>query len=393
MMFPLLLLFSCSEQNRIISVYTDIPEAVLLINQFNNTQSDYTARVVFSDLYENGEEDESIDIILGRSLHTPEYMEKMTSLDRFRENSYIASIYPEVLQACTRQANLKLLPLSIDLPVLLQKKGEIKGKIADWEEVTNGMEVFNTVKEDHLVKAGFSPLWSDDFLLSYLSTDTVSFQDFLNDPQKGYQSKTENLAAWIGKYNKDQEEIHHFMDKYMYIPYYRLLAGDRTGFSINRLTEYILLPDEVTNQLSFRYFGTDGYLQPLQIISAGIPLKSSAPEGAEAFLLWLMEDETWDNLYREIIQNRDSLFGLNGISASYRVNETILTGIYPALKGMIPYPGEFERIPQPVPQWEKVLKEVLMPQIRENLQGEIPSTNMSETYEKWLLLNPDPLFP
>ncbi len=394
-MFILILFLSCSRDDRFINIYTDLPEAVILADQYNRQNTGYTAKVIFSNQQEEDKEIPAADLILNRNLHTPAYMAGFENLDHLREEEYIKYTYPAVLLACQYNTELKLIPLSLDLPVLLEKAPLVsgEGKTADWEELSRKAEEFNSLQDEALTRAGFSPLWSNVFLISFLLDSATDFQSLFEDPQVTYGAATGNLKGWIRDYNHDLPAILGFNEKYMYIPDYRLLTEGRIGFTVKNLSETMLLPDEIRKNLSFRYFAPRRKLLVTSLVSAGMPLNAQNREGAESFLLWMMQKHIWRDYYTEVIRNRDQIFAFGGISANREVNEEILTGIYPDLKEFVPYPGEFARIPQLVSQWDKVKEQVLLPHIREVLTKEAPPESLRNEYQQWLLLNPDPLMP
>ncbi len=386
------LIVSCKKDTPNIVVYTDIPEAVILMNQFNTDQSDFTVETLFLNNPEENISLESTDLILARDIHAPAYMELMKNLNKYRANEFLQGIYPEILQSCILDTELKLIPLSLGLPLAVRSTPtESAGKYIDWKTLSEEASAVNSYNDGHLTRTGFSPLWSDDFILSYLTAGSGSTLTLLETEGDYYLKKTGELTQWIEENNSGSTEIERFMEKYMYIPDYRLLSSDRIGFCIMKLSDYLLLTDSITHKLSFKLFTVSGRLQPTQIISAGIPEGAPNSDGAEALLSWLIQKDTWESFIYSTIRNRDKAFGLEGISASYTINESIFSKAYPILKEHIPYPGEFDRISTPVPQWKRIKQELLLPHTLKVLKGEEQSSDLGEEYRKWLLLNPDPL--
>lgn len=374
-------------------MYTDIPEATLLLTQFNNQQSDFTAEIHHIKETDNGNNITKGDLLLSKDIHTDVYLSRMMNLNKLRETPYIQTVYPEVLQSCIYEKELKLIPLSMDLPLVLFKGDSYTGdsKYMNWTELRKSASSFNIFNDGQLTHTGFSPQWSHDFIMDYLSAGTISFQDFIDNPSELYKEKTSGLKTWTTENKQGPEEITQFNSKYKYIPDYRLIMSGRIGFSFLSLSEFMLLPDSITTELSSRIFTTDAHLRPRQIISAGFFMDPPNPEGVNALMEWLLREETWDYYVHNIIQNRDSIFGLDGISANYGINETVLSKAYPALKGKIPYPGEIGSIPPPLPQWEKFCDELLIPHTLKVLSTAVAAETLKEEYRKWLLLNPDPL--
>ena len=362
------------------------------MNQFNTDQSDFTVETLFLNNPEKNIALESTDLILARDIHAPAYMKLMKNLNKYRADDYLQGIYPEILQSCILDTELKLIPLSLGLPLAARSTpSESTSKFMDWATLSKEAAEINHDTNGHLTRTGFSPLWSNEFILSYLTAGSCSTQSLMETESILYQKKTEELIQWINENNSGSPEIQRFMGKYMYIPEHRLLSDDRIGFSIMKLSDYLLLTDSITHDLTFKLFTVSGRLQPTQIVSAGIPEEAPNSDGAEALLNWLTKKETWESYIFSSIRNRDKVFGLEGISANYTINESIIAKAYPLLKEHIPYPGEFDRISTPVPQWKRIEKELLLPHTLKVLKGEEQSADLKEEYRKWLLLNPDPL--
>ncbi|OQY35650.1 MAG: hypothetical protein B6241_00210 [Spirochaetaceae bacterium 4572_59] len=332
-------------------------------------------------------------MLLSKDIHSDVYLSRMMNLNKLRESPYIQNVYPEILQSCIYEKELKLIPLSLDLPLIIFNENSYSGesKYMSWEDLSESASSFNISNDGRLTNAGFSPQWSHDFIMDYLSTVNISFQDFMENSSEIYKKKTFELSSWNIENNQGTEEIKQFNSKYRYIPDYRLIISGRIGFSFLRLSDFMLLPDSITAELSSRIFSSDNHLRPRQIISTGVFMDPPNPKGVDALIKWLLQEKNWDSYIHNIIQNRDRIFGLDGISANYRINETILSKAYPTLKGKIPYPGEFGSIPAPLPQWEKVCDELIIPHAIKVLSAAAEAKSLTEEYRKWLLLNPDPL--
>ena len=391
----LLLLFSCSRENPRLLIYSDLPEAVLLADLFNAGEYGYTALIINTDRTGVAEETPEADLVISRDIQAPSYMNNFLNLNALRGEEFITSVYPEVLLSCIYNTELKLIPLALDLPVVLEKKSfpPRETKFADWEELSLTAENFNRFKDEALTHTGFSPLWSDEFLMAYLSSETTDYDALFRTPSEEFQPASNQLREWIDQYNAGPESIQAFNEKYMYIPDYRLVSENRIAFSVRNLTDTILLPDQVRNNLSFRYFSPENRLQISSLISAGIPKSTENREAAFVFLKWMMNKQTWSDYYNDVIMNRDRIFAFSGISSSLMINQEVLVNIYPDMKNRIPYPGEFARLPSIVTQWEKVRNEVLLPFYKRALISEISINGIREEYEKWGLLNPEPWLP
>ncbi|MDA3957294.1 hypothetical protein [Oceanispirochaeta sp.] len=385
-----LLISGCSQVDRSLTIYSDSSEVAELVNLFNQTQSLYEASFIYKpsgnkEMINPGQN----DIIFENGLHG--YMEKMKSLDDMRENIFVKSIYPEILKTGILETSLKLIPLSLDIPVVLSKEKQNGKKFITWKDLTLESKEFNILKEGSLIQSGFSPLWSDSFLSTYYHTrihtligemDDIDFNDFIRTGDE--------LILWINDINGSIELDHGFSEKYRYIPDYRLIREGRTAFTVIPLSEWALLPDNISRELEIQPLIIDGGLQSLKILSVGIPLTAKNPEGAKVFLTWLLEEKTWEDYLLLTGRNRDDSFAfLGGISSSETLNTKILPKTYPWIEPYIPRTGEFDRQADLPPQWIFLWKDLLLPMIRESISNPLYDRDMGKEYEEWLLLHPD----
>jgi hypothetical protein len=343
-----LLISGCSQVDRSLTIYSDSSEVAELVNLFNQTQSLYEASFIYKpsgnkEMINPGQN----DIIFENGLHG--YMEKMKSLDDMRENIFVKSIYPENMKTGILETSLKLIPLSLDIPVVLSKEKQNGKKFITWKDLTLESKEFNILKEGSLIQSGFSPLWSDSFLSTYYHTRIHSFIGEMDDIDFNDFIRTgDELILWINDINGSIELDHGFSEKYRYIPDYRLIREGR------------------------------------------IPLTAKNPEGAKVFLTWLLEEKTWEDYLLLTGRNRDDSFAfLGGISSSETLNTKILPKTYPWIEPYIPRTGEFDRQADLPPQWIFLWKDLLLPMIRESISNPLYDRDMGKEYEEWLLLHPD----
>jgi len=395
----ILLPSGCRKEQKHVEVYTDIPEAVILTDLFNSSQSEYTAHLRF--ISGDQETDMNLaeqDILLTSDLYAEEYKSRLQNLNFLRDTAFVRQLYPELKAAGLYGTELRVIPLSAEIPVVYTGEdfsGDLKGlRIITREELEALSESHNRESDGNWTHLGFSPLWSDSFLFAYISSLTDSYQTLLTDPGPARNAIAGELEEWIVRQNGGIEKDRNFDRKYRYIPDYRLIAEKRILFSLSDLSEYMLWPDSITGSLEFRYLAPEGKILPRNITSIGIPANSPNPEGAETFLRWLLEEQTWRRYLDSNIRYRDEAFGiLNGISACYPLNENLLTEYYPELTGWIPTPGDFGRIPRIPEQWNRISRELLLPHLKEVLADTAEPEDLPDEYRKWLLLNPDPWLP
>jgi len=384
-----LILTGCSREENDILVYSDLPETVELVNLFNQTQTLYKASFVYAASEEEVLNPNLNDIILSRSLQS--YKERMLSLDSYRNTDFVKSIYPEILKSGIQDTTLKTIPLSLDIPVVIAADLPGDSKFYSWEEISSHSGVFNKVVDGSLTQCGFSPLWSDSFLTAYFYSGISSFADDMETNNLDDMKNIVNeLVSWISNVNGSLELDQNFNEKYRYIPDYRLIKNGRIGFMVSSLSEWTMLPDKISRDLEAKTLTLAGGVQSTAILSAGIPVTASNPEGARAFLSWLLTEKTWDDYLRLTGRNRDDSFAfLGGISSSERINRNILVEYYPALGEFIPLKGEMIRFPGILPQWTVLWDDFLLPRIKESIRNPQVVRDIAGQYKKWILLHPD----
>jgi hypothetical protein len=386
-----LLMIGCSKLDRTLTIYSDSVETAELVNLFNQTQSLYKASYIYrpegSNLSINPGEH---DIVISHSLQG--YLDKMLSLDDLRETDFVNSIYPEILKMGISGTSLKTIPLSLDIPVVLTKDLQNDKKFISWEELGIQSKSFNVLKEERLTQSGFSPLWSETFLSAFYRSRIPSISKELDGNEfRGFAETAQELSEWIQDINGSLELDNDFSEKYRYIPDYRLILTGRTGYSVMPLSQWSLLPDSVSRELKIQPLIINEGLQNIETLAVGIPQTSENPEGAKAFLTWLLEEKTWEDYLLLTGRNRDEGFAfLGGISSSESLNAGLLLEAYPWTEPLIPRKGEFAKQSVLPPQWRLLWNDLLLPLVKESIAHPSIEKDMSNEYRKWLLLHPDP---
>ncbi len=386
------LLFSCRKENPQLTVYSDTAETAILVDLFNQTQKNYHARFIYAGT-EKGELQGpgSHEVIIGRDIHSSAYKTRMKNLDGYRTSSFVSSVYPSILKTGVEDRELRTIPLSLELPAVLSSPGTgDDGKFIDWDEMTDLSSEFNELEDEALIHCGFSPLWSDSFLKTWfnakvnLNTGMESDADFLPVIESA-----DALIDWINEVNGGLDADEAYSAKYRYIPDYRLVMEGRSAFTVLPLSAWALLPDTITRGLSMQLLNPGKGLIALDILSIGLPENSRNPEGADAFLEWLLRESTWVDYLKLNSRYRDESFTfLGGISASEKLNIRLLPEYFPSAAVIAPRKGEFAAQPEIPSQWSKVWTSLFLPLVKDRLEG--TARSFPEEYRKWLLQNPDP---
>ena len=117
---------------------------------------------------------------------------------------------------------------------------------------------------------------------------------------------------------------------------------------------------------------------------AGIPDRVSESERAELFVEWLMLPETQGRLIERWEREGLTVFGfLGGLSSIPGVNDTLIVGRHPEIKGMIPE-KHYLRVESSLPQgWSRIQDEVIYPWFDAAIRSESPHRTLSEAYRRW----------
>ncbi|MDE5798884.1 MAG: hypothetical protein K2H73_07720, partial [Treponemataceae bacterium] len=160
-----------------------------------------------------------------------------------------------------------------------------------------------------------------------------------------------------------------FEFKYLYTPGYRQVESGRCLFAYTSSDALFSIPDDQLDDIDFRWIAKDSFV-PVKddIVMMGIFRHSDNTQAAQAFVLWLMQEET----LRAIMERTErmplnvSTFGIaGGFSAVRSVNERVFPSYYRNLLGNLPDQDAIKPPPSFPLRWYSFKEHVVIPYLRD----------------------------
>jgi hypothetical protein len=289
-----------------------------------------------------------------------------------RESVYAGSgVYAQLLALGRIDDRQLLLPLAFDLPLIEYRPEYLETEMEPFAvELGRLRELgaeYNAQNGGRLIRMGFSPRVYPGF--SYVLTQSLGAdfheaggETIVWNAQRLEQSILE-LAAWAEEANGGIEQVSSFETRYLYDPANQILEAGRMLFAYTRASDYFSRDEGVRGETDFRWPVSGGRITVSDdVLFGGIPREAENPDGAAAFLSWILEAETQEELLNEKRQKRIATFGFaGGFSSLRQVNEDILIQLYPDLLGAV-VPAAALAVPSSLPHyWPRLRDEVLEP--------------------------------
>ena len=184
LIFLSMLIISCGG-GKVAQIWTDRPEFAIYGDYFNTAQDQYKVSVRYVDLpgLELRRARDVPDIIVGSRLKNNSTGSNFKPLDNlFGANKLSRSFFYQPVLAIGRiDRNQYLLPVSFNIPALIfsnNRDPELNNPFTiDFDEVKIKSLEFNSVSRGAYTRMGFSPLWSDNFLLTVAVLFGASFTE------------------------------------------------------------------------------------------------------------------------------------------------------------------------------------------------------------------------
>ena len=378
------LLFSCAPADRRTSVlWTDVPEITGPVEQFNAVQKDWQIRLVYQTDLSNALQVPGVavpDLVIGRYLASSRNKSAMSSLDFVFSQGPVTreSFYRDLLAAGTAGADLRLLPLSFNLPVLVYSTARLPGldpASLSLDRVRELSREFAAVKGKTGQRLAFSPHW-EAFSLTLLRARGVvfgeNFQGELSWDSAKLAPALDYLSEWMATEAQGTQKAADFTRKYLSTSAFPLLREGRILFYPTTLTEFLTLPVDERRGLDFRFVqvGTGIETHP-DILWAGIPSGSQERGAAKAFLQDFLRPERQQALARWVYTNEFRTFGVTGgLSSLPESNRDFLQLAYPSLADRLPATDTLQFWPSLPDSWPVLAEKVLLPWLADAPPGE-----------------------
>ncbi|MFP4329658.1 MAG: hypothetical protein ACLFP6_02960 [Spirochaetaceae bacterium] len=394
-----LLLLSCSEPEGVetVELWTDEPLLAYYVELFNAEQEQIKVEIRFEEEVAEAflTEEGTPDIVIGRGLASRNLLPFVQDLSA---TSMGSRVYPALLDLGRYEDSLRFLPLSFDLPLIqfldTTLPGEARALISA-EELRDAGAAFNEFSAGRFESVGFSPVWDDRFLLAWAQALEAEFTEVeelqVAWDQEALDQLLEEAIAWRSDENGGGGAASAFEERYLYDPTDKLLRRGRIGFAYSTAGTYLALPDQLTENMGFRWLAGDRGVPVLpEIVFAALPSRSRSRRSSLRFLDWLLSPETQEWLMAEALdRNIDSFGFIDGFSSVPEVNGEVIPRIYPTLLGRVPPPGRLQ-FPRQTPfNWSTVEDEVIGPWLRRAIllgsreePGE-PETPLGAAIDQW----------
>lgn len=354
-------------------LWTDAPEISGAVERFNAEQSSWQ---ILLEYHANLTEALSVpgviaDLVVGRSIDQATTLEASASLDFLFERGEIsrASFYRDLIEQGSVRGELRLVPLSFDLPVLVyssQRLPELDPLTLTPSKVRELSAAFQAEGKNSSLTQSFSPLWAD-FPLTYLHLTgadfSADFQGKLVWNLPGLEAGLKTLSEWTAVEGRGWKTQKEFTTKYLSTSPWPLLTQGRVLFYPATLSEFVTLPLDERRGLDFRYLELDGQVAVTDnVLWGGIRANSASPGAAREFLADLVKPSSQKSLIAWSRSSEFRPFGLlGGLSAVIATNTSDLPGYYPEVDHRIPVAAQL-KFWKPLPtNWATLRDKVVVP--------------------------------
>ena len=370
-------------------IWTDKPEFVLYGEYFNVIQNKYKVTVKYVDFPVNE---------IGRGncpdLIVASWLKNSSTGNTFKNLNNLfgakglsrATFYQRVLAAGRIDHTQYLIPVSFNIPALVFSKDRSNllsnHYTVDFDEVQGLSKSFNAMNRDVYTKMGFSPLWSDDFLLISAMLSGASFREAnpLAWDAAALEKSMVFINNWTNEINSNNQAEDDFTFKYFFEPPDRLIQSGRIFFSYMESNDFFILGEDRKNNIDFRWIMDQNRIPVTDdTVYLGIPKRIWSTKVSKEFIRWFFKIENQRTLLEYSMANRinENIFGIcGGFSALSPVTEQIYPLFYPELLGRMP-PAENFIVSNVLPgNWVILRERVILPYLHDRAR----KNDASETY-------------
>ncbi len=378
-------LTQCSRADTsIVRIGTDRAELTAYVSYLNARQDDIRVELVYlEDPGEALERRTPPDLLIGSYLSCPSLLQQFEPLDDLFTDGPLdaAAFYSGLLDLGALEGRRYVLPISFNIPaVVFRQDGEAGGPglVLSLEEMRRGSVEYNEMGDNGFVRIGYSPLWSDEFLLVTAGLRGVSFRA---NPDCGLLwdgravgDAVSHLRQWVRVDNQSVEYQAAFEATYMYDPPLNLLRDGRILYMLVYSDQLVGIPEPRLEGLDFRWLAHGDSIPVREdVLYAGIPATAQNKPGARAVLALLLSPALQNKLIERSFatQMDGKVFGIGGGFSSLReVTERGYPNHYQQLIGHTP-PADFLAFPAPLPRnWPDIRESLVKPWLREQVSAE-----------------------
>jgi ABC-type glycerol-3-phosphate transport system substrate-binding protein len=375
------ILISCND-NKTAYIWTDRPEMALYGEFFNTVQNQYKVSIRYI---------EFPTASLGRSnspdLIVASYLKNSSTENNFKSlNNLLGAkripvniFYPRLLTAGRVERNQYLLPVSFNIPALIFSKDReylLSNQFTiNFDEIKKLSRDFNVESRGTYTHMGFSPIWSNSFLLTAAALTGTVFREAnpLAWDSAALERSMNFINDWTNEINTSSQAEEDFTFKYFFEPPERLIKSGRILFFYMESSELFLLSEESKNALDFRWIMEQNRIPITEdSVYMGIPRWAKSRQAARAFILWFYNIENQRLLLEYSRTNRinENIFGIcGGFSALSAVTEQVYPLFYPELLGRMPPSEHFVQPNIPPGNWVAIKERVVLPYLHDRARG------------------------
>jgi hypothetical protein len=387
---------SCGpSEPRLVRVVANHAPLALLVEEYNRLHRENF--VFFSQHQNPGEllqnDGANADLLIGPHLYLPRVLASFPSLN-FPES--VTSPEKEALMSLGLSAGQhRILPLSQNpLIVVFKKDGryEVGRRQIEIQELREISRSFNRYSDGHLVRMGFDPFWNTQELPAFfqaLGGDFTLIGTTFQTNDQGFQSALSDLRQWVEE-NGGNAGSRRFREKYFLGNPYSLLNEGRIGAYLTAREEFYALPEEIKNQLSYRYLTQNGKgFLSRSLIFAGLTGRGKESAAAQDFLNWLLsgrfsaQQHNLSNPQSSELNELTNPSYTSGVPFRYGANQKKIS-----LEEENPDDMEMKFfLPSPSsPLWPRFYNSVFLPWLNELLSGQ-SNLPLELVFQEWLAVH------
>jgi hypothetical protein len=314
---------------------------------------------------------------------------KLFTKGRIRRSDF----YPQLLDIGNVNGSQYLLPLSFNLPAVIFDPANSAAVPDDHmltlDQIRTAGKGFNRQDTNGAFRAmGFAPSWSPEFL--YLATSIlganyrgINRRFTWNDTV--LTAAVEQLRFWTFDANGSTASEQEFALKYLLAPPHKQVLGGHCLFAYVTSDTLFSVPPDQLALVDFRWLHQDRKI-PLcdSLVYAAIPRHAPHTLGAQAFLEWILREDTQALLLER--GDRTGTFGFaGGFSSLVTVNDHVFPARYPQLLGNIPL-RDFIAAPEVLPaRWSSIKTQVLFTYLADavNTARRSPIFTLAARHNEW----------
>lgn len=383
------MVLSCSDR-KTVQIWTDRPEFAVYGELFNTAQTRYKVSIKY---YDNpGQElqkaGNTADIIVGSWLKTSVTGAYFRSLDNLFGANKLSrgAFYPRLLSIGRIERNQYLLPVSFNIPALIffkDSKIELSNSFTvDFNEIKTLSKNYNNISREAYTKIGFSPLWSNDFLMitSVLLGASFKTASPLSWDASALERSMNFVNDWTTEFNTSIQAEEEFIFRYFFEPPEKLVQKERILFSYMDSRDFFILNEESKSDLDYRWIMEQSRIPIIEdMVLIGIPKRARSVKAARAFIQWFFTIENQRLILEYCTETKvsENVFGIcGGFSALNTVTEQVFPHYYPELLGRMP-PSNYLMTPNVLPgNWADIREKVVLPYLYDRSR----STKAEEVY-------------